>query len=83
MPRLSGELKVMLGVVCGAQRQSGEARGVGWGGGQPPDLDPRGTSRMSKLALVSSGFRAVCAFSPIPNVSVCFGPEWITYNAAP
>lgn len=71
----------MLGGVCGAQRQSGEACGVGWG--QPPDLDPRGTSRMSKLALVSLGVRAVCAFSSNPNVSVCFGPEWITYNAAP
>lgn len=66
MPRLSGELKVMLGGVCAELRGSLEKL-VGWGGGQPPDLDPRGTSRTSKLALVSSGVRAVCAFSPNPN----------------
>lgn len=64
----SGELKVTLGGCVRSSEAASLEKLMGWGGGQPPDLDPRGTSRMSKLALVSSGVRAVCAFSPNPNM---------------
>lgn len=60
VPRLSGELKVALGVCV----QSSEAvwrHSWGWGGGQLPDSHPRGTRREAWAGTcILGGLGCVC-----------------------